>query len=130
MTSSLTHLLAQGARGVAEQIDALWLRGSTVVAAFEVEDSTPVYSGLARETDLVRAIENIGIRVFIVAPETKVDKVKNEFNRAIFRDIARRNNWKYILYPDLARFCNDLSGKSYYKLKPESLDQIAHSPFV
>ena len=36
-----------------ELIDVLWLKGNSIVAAFEVECTTSVYSGLLRMSDLL-----------------------------------------------------------------------------
>ena len=36
-----------------EQIDVLWLRGRSIVRAFEVEHTTSVYSGILRMADLL-----------------------------------------------------------------------------
>ena len=42
-----------------EHIDVLWLRGSRVEAAFEVEHTTAVYSGLLRMSDLITLRPNL-----------------------------------------------------------------------
>ena len=36
-----------------EQIDVLWLRGRSIIRAFEVEHTTSIYSGLLRMADLL-----------------------------------------------------------------------------
>jgi hypothetical protein len=35
-----------------ELIDVLWLQGNAIVAAFEIESTTSIYSGLLRMADL------------------------------------------------------------------------------
>jgi hypothetical protein len=67
-----------------EQIDVLWLRRRTIVRAFEVEHTTSVYSGLLRMADLVALQPNINIKLHIVAPEAKQDKVFQEIKRPVF----------------------------------------------
>ena len=42
-----------------EHIDVLWLRGNRVEAAFEVEHTTAVYSGLLRMSDLISLHPNL-----------------------------------------------------------------------
>src|SRR5207245_968534 len=47
-----------------ELIDVLWLRGNSIVAAFEVEATTSVYSGLLRMSDLIALQPNLSINLF------------------------------------------------------------------
>ena len=67
-----------------EQIDVLWLRKRSIVRAFEVEHTTSVYSGLLRMADLVALQPNITIKLHIVAPLAKRDKVLQEIRRPVF----------------------------------------------
>ena len=121
--------ITEDASRILEQIDVLWLKKGVVVAAFEVEDTTQVYSGLARMADLVIDTPNISIRTFIVAPRDKLEKVRNEFKRAVFKDLARKQGWRYILYDDLIPFYSKIAGDRNYRLDIESLDRIAQDPF-
>ena len=47
-----------------ELIDVLWQKGNSIVAAFEVESTTSIYSGLLRMSDLLALQPNINIRLF------------------------------------------------------------------
>lgn len=67
-----------------EQIDVLWLRRRSIVRAFEVEHTTSVYSGLLRMADLVALQPNIHIKLHIVAPAEKREKVLQEIQRPVF----------------------------------------------
>jgi hypothetical protein len=67
-----------------EQIDVLWLKGRSIVRAFEVEHTTSIYSGLLRMADLVALQPNIDIKLHIVAPDQKRDKVIQEIQRPVF----------------------------------------------
>jgi hypothetical protein len=67
-----------------ELIDVLWLRGNSIVAAFEVESTTSVYSGLLRMSDLLALQPNLDIRLFLVAPDERRDKVAQEILRPTF----------------------------------------------
>jgi hypothetical protein len=67
-----------------ELIDVLWLRGNSIVAAFEVESTTSVYSGLLRMSDLLALQPNLDIRLFLVAPDDRRDKVAQEILRPTF----------------------------------------------
>ena len=67
-----------------ELIDVLWLKGNSIVAAFEVECTTSVYSGLLRMSDLLALQPNLEINLFLVAPDERRDKVKQEILRPTF----------------------------------------------
>ncbi len=67
-----------------EQIDVLWLRGRSIVRAFEVEHTTSVYSGILRMADLLALQPNMDIKLHIVAPAAKREKVFQEIRRPVF----------------------------------------------
>jgi hypothetical protein len=46
-----------------ELIDVLWLKDNAIVAAFEVESTTSIYSGLLRMSDLLRCNPNLDINL-------------------------------------------------------------------
>lgn len=67
-------------------IDVVWLRGSNqVAAAFEVERTTAVYSGLLRLADLAASAPNLNFPLYIVAPQARIAKVRRELSRPTFR---------------------------------------------
>ncbi len=72
-----------------EQIDVLWLRRRSIVRAFEVEHTTSVYSGILRMADLLALQPNMDIKLHIVAPEGKRDKVFQEIRRPVFSLLDR-----------------------------------------
>ena len=72
-----------------EQIDVLWLKGRSMARAFEVEHSTAVYSGLLRMADLLALQPNMDIRLHIVAPPDKREKVLREIRRPVFSLLER-----------------------------------------
>jgi len=67
-----------------ERIDVLWIRGRTIARAFEVEDKTAVYSGILRMADLIALQPQFQIKLHIVAPEERKDKVRQEILRPVF----------------------------------------------
>ena len=67
-----------------ELIDVLWLRGNAIIAAFEIESTTSIYSGLLRMSDLITMQPNLNIPLYIVAPDERRDKVIAEVNRPTF----------------------------------------------
>jgi hypothetical protein len=58
-----------------ELIDVLWVKGNTIIAAFEIEATTSVYSGLLRMSDLLALQPNL---------ELAIEKVKQEITRPTF----------------------------------------------
>jgi hypothetical protein len=67
-----------------EQIDILWLKRRAIVRAFEVEHTTSIYSGILRMADLLALQPNMNIRLHIVAPVERREKVFQELRRPIF----------------------------------------------
>ena len=67
-----------------EQIDVLWLKGRSIVRAFEVEHTTSVYSGLLRMADLLAMQPNLKVSLHIVAPTARREKVLQEIRRPVF----------------------------------------------
>jgi hypothetical protein len=64
-----------------ELIDVLWLSGNSITAAFEVECTTLIYSGLLRMSDLLALQPNLDINLYLVAPDERRDKVEQELLR-------------------------------------------------
>lgn len=67
-----------------ELIDVLWLNRRSIVRAFEVEQTTAIYSGLLRMADLLALQPNMDIRLHIVAPDERREKVFVEMRRPVF----------------------------------------------
>lgn len=83
-----------------EQIDVIWLQRRSIVRAFEVEHTTSVYSGLLRMADLIALQPNINVKLHIVAPTEKQEKVLQEIRRPVFSLLEGRT---------LAEMCTYLS---------------------
>jgi hypothetical protein len=109
-----------------ELIDVLWLDGERFVAAFEIEHTTAVYSGLLRMSDLVSMQPNLNIPLYIVAPDERREKVFEEINRPTFSRMRTPLNsiCQYLPYSELRQFV-DRMGDYVSALKPDFLDRIA-----
>ncbi len=85
-------------RDLVRTIDVLWIRGRSVIAAFEVEVTTSIYSGLLRMSDLLALSPNTSIDLFIVAPDARRSKVHDEILRPTFEgfDPPLRSRCRYI----------------------------------
>lgn len=70
-------------------IDVLWLRGDHVEAAFEVEHTTSIYSGIIRMLDLAIGVPTGSVRgLFLVAPDDREDEVRAQLHRPAFRRVS------------------------------------------
>jgi len=99
-----------------EQIDVLWLKGRSIARAFEVEHSTAVYSGLLRMADLLALQPNMDIRLHIVAPDERREKVFHEMLRPVFSLLDRG---------PLSGSCTFISYDSVNGIR--SLEYLAHT---
>ncbi len=98
-------------------IDVLWLEaeGDRVAAAFEVEHSTTIYSGIVRMLDLALSGElHTSAGLFLVAPDSREADVRAQLQRPAFSRIADLDV-RYLPYGELerhrssiARFGSDL----------------------
>ncbi|MCY4414715.1 MAG: hypothetical protein OXE87_00150 [Chloroflexi bacterium] len=75
--------------GTIENIDVLWLKGRSMARAFGIEHTTTVYSGLLRIADLLALQPNMNIRLHIVAPVRRREKVLREIKRPVFSLLER-----------------------------------------
>lgn len=111
-----------------ELIDVLWLKGNSIIAAFEVESTTSVYSGLLRMSDLIALQPNLDIKLYLVAGEERREKVRQEITRPTFE----------LLQKPLSKVCGFITFETLRKkvkgiqdlglsssIRPEFLDKIA-----
>jgi len=94
-----------GGRGV-ESIDVLWLEGSRVVAAFEVEHSTAIYSGLLRMADLVALIPDLPVDLFVVADASRLPRWRAELNRPAFERLGLPQRCYFLPYEQVRTAAN------------------------
>jgi type II restriction enzyme len=84
-------------------IDVLWIRNDDIVAAFEVEHSTTIYSGIVRLLDLaLGAPAAIARELFIVAPDDREAEVQAQLRRPAFKSVAALSV-RYLPYGELER---------------------------
>lgn len=84
-------------------IDVLWIskETQTVAAAFEVEHSTSIYSGIVRMLDLALGTE-LAVRapLFLVAPDNRRQEVRQQLQRPAFSRVAELGI-RYLPYSEL-----------------------------
>ncbi len=84
-------------------IDVIWLERGTgqVHAAFEVEHSTSIYSGIVRMLDLALGTTvGAGSTLFLVAPDTRRDDVQQQLRRPAFSRVSELGI-RYLPYSQL-----------------------------
>ena len=97
-------------------IDVLWFKKNTnnVIAAFEVEKSTSIYSGILRLTDLSYTIAEGDEVFYLIVP----DKREKDVCMQLCRPSIKQNNVpiKYILFSELRSQCDALCrfGESHH----------------
>ncbi len=86
-------------------IDVLWIErgGAHVTAAFEVEHTTSIYSGIVRLLDLaLGAAEPAAHGLFLVAPDHREAEVRAQLRRPAFRRVADLHV-RYLPYGELEK---------------------------
>jgi hypothetical protein len=70
------------------QIDVIWLGDGSIEAAFEIESTTSIYSGILRMADLIALVPGITIPLYIVAPDERRKKVHAEVTWPTFGKLS------------------------------------------
>ncbi len=128
LRAELPHQFDEATNRTIELIDVLWLTGNAVVAAFEVESTTSIYSGLLRMSDLVAMQPNLNIPLYLVAPDERRHKVFAEVNRPTFSRLSPPlvDICRYISFSALRSYLEQASPFVRY-LKPDFLDELSES---
>lgn len=105
-------------------IDTIWIQQNSPICAFEVETTTSIYSGLLRMSDLIALVPALKIKLFIVAPRERQDKVMKELRRPTFKKIGLNEYCKFIAIEDLEELLERIKGLYGY-VKPDVIDSIA-----
>lgn len=89
-------------------IDVLWFEQGTnnVIAAFEVEKSTSIYSGILRLTDLSYTIADGDEVFYLVVPNKREKDVVLQLSRPAIKKL--NTTIKYILFSELRQHCDAL----------------------
>jgi type II restriction enzyme len=87
-------------------IDVLWFVKGTakVIAAFEVEKSTSIYSGILRLTDLRCSIQESEEVLYLVVPDQREKDVIMQLSRPSIR--KGNMQMSYICFSDLRQYCD------------------------
>lgn len=108
-----------------EQIDVLWIKGHSIIRAFEVEHTTSIYSGILRMADLLALQPNMDIKLHIVAPDERKEKVFQEIRRPVFTNFEKgplSKRCSYIGYRNITKLASE---KLLAFLNVDVIDQYA-----
>ena len=105
-------------------IDAIWLYQNAPICAFEVETTTSIYSGLLRLSDLISVVPAINIKLFIVAPIIRRDKVMAELSRPTFHKIGLSDYSRFIAIEDLESLLSKVE-EFVGHFQPSIIDTVA-----
>jgi len=105
LTSDLPAKVAgmpKAARDIVEQIDVLWHNGGKgIVAAFEVERTTTITSGIDRFRNLLTMAPESEIELYIVVPKSRGNEVRNKLGSPANRKDGLHKKIGYIYLEDL-----------------------------
>ncbi|HEK21329.1 hypothetical protein [Mucilaginibacter sp.] len=100
-------------------IDVLWFAKGTakVIAAFEVEKSTSIYSGILRLTDLIYSVQDDGEMLYLVVPDQREKDVIMQLSRPSIR--KGNMQMAYICFSDLRQYCDAICklGEDHHSMK-------------
>lgn len=108
-------------------IDTIWFKDGLPVCAFETETTTSVYSGILRMADLLTVIPSINLKLYIVAPLERKDKVIREMNRPVFKAAGITDYCFYVPLENLEVLLQKIKGLNGH-VKHSIIDSIAISP--
>ncbi len=104
-------------------IDVLWLKGANrVTAAFEVEQTTSIYSGLLRLSDLTAVSPNLNFPLYIAAPEVRLEKVKRELSRPTFQSLELHKQCGFFSFESLIR---EFDAILHWATDPSAIERLA-----
>lgn len=126
MVSSLPRQFDHATMRIISYIDVIWLENQAIVAAFEVEHTSPVYSGLLRMADLMTMQPNLQINWFLVAPDRRFDKFATEIARPTFCGLRKplHKVCRFLAYTKLVKRL-EATREFVGHLKPAFLDDIS-----
>jgi hypothetical protein len=106
-------------------IDVVWLTGvNQVAAAFEVEHTTSVYSGLLRMADLAALSPNLNFPLYVVAPASRLAKVRRELMRPTFRTLGLDRRCRFFSSESLIKALPNLAR---WATGPDAIEKLAES---
>lgn len=81
-----------------ENIDVVWKQQFRIGAAYEIENSTSIYSGLLRFADLNILAPNTLYPMFIVAPRERKNRLREQLRRPAFKKLELDRKVRFLSY--------------------------------
>jgi len=104
-------------------IDVLWIKGTNQIAgAFEVEQTTSIYSGLLRMSDLVVLVPILNFPLYIVSPRSRMEQVKRELSRPTFQYLELHKRCGFFASEDLLREAENIM---VWASDPSAINRLA-----
>jgi len=109
--------MPKAAREIIEQIDVLWHNGGKgIVAAFEVERTTTINSGIDRFRNLIAAAPHSKVELYLVVPKSRGNEVRNKLGSPANRKDELHRKIGYIYLEDL-KIRNSLAAIDFEKIR-------------
>lgn len=110
-----------------KNIDTVWKLGLSVKAAFEIENTTSIYSGILRLSDLRALAPNSNYPLFIVADREKRSRVFEQLKRPTFTNEYLKLDQvvKYLSYDAVRKLDNSSSFEKLYDIS--SIEEVAET---
>jgi len=117
--------LSPDSQRLISMIDVVWLTGvNQVAAAFEVEHTTSVYSGLLRMADLAALSPNLSFPLYVVAPASRLPRVRRELVRPTFRALGLDRRCRFFSSEALLKALPNLAR---WATGPEAIEKLAEA---
>ena len=81
-----------------ENIDVVWKQEFRIGAAYEIENSTSIYSGLLRFADLNILAPNTIYPMFVVAPASRRNRLREQLRRPAFKRLQLDTKVRFLSY--------------------------------
>jgi len=93
-----------------ENIDVVWKQEFRIGAAYEIENSTSIYSGLLRFADLNILAPNTLYPMFVVAPADRRNRLREQLRRPTFRRLELDKKVRFLSYEKIDEIDRFFSG--------------------
>ncbi len=81
-----------------QNIDVVWKQEFRIGAAYEIENSTSIYSGLLRFADLNIIAPNTLYPMFVVAPQERKNRLREQLRRPTFKQLGLDKKVRFLSY--------------------------------
>jgi hypothetical protein len=93
-----------------ENIDVVWKQEYRIGAAYEIENSTSIYSGLLRFADLNILAPNTLYPMFVVAPQSRRNRLREQLCRPTFKRLQLDKKVRFLSYERINEIDTFFSG--------------------